>query len=542
MTLSGNTVIQPKSLPQQLHISLTTNTHPLPIHEYRAGKVKSVSGVDFDLEARKLASVFIQYQLNHDPVLVLLDGGLVFLSILTAAIYSGTSIAPCPIPTKKQDYERLLSIINDLQFKSVIVHAKDLQKIKNSLPHLNIIAAESLIADTTPLAPIMSFQKPNNNVSIIQYSSGSTARPKGVLITPQMILANKETVYFHWKFSPDMRHLCWLPHYHDMGLFGGLLYPLLSSQWLMIMAPQEFIKRPSVWLKLISQYKINVSGGPPFAYDLCLRYLKDNLASELDLSSWSIAFCGADYVPATLKAEVTERLSECNFAADAFFACYGLAETVLFVGGERYVNEDAPFSVPLEFKTGSTNTLPCYLGTSHPNIHIFSLESNKSLADGLEGEICLAGDAIFSNYTSGDLPFFFYQQRRWFKTGDVGIINNHFLTITGRLKDIIKIRGKSLYPIDFSVLANALFPELNPHAFLLNMEDGADLLSFSIESYKKHGSFSDTEIANTLQVAFNDAFGVFINNIHIHPRNTLPRTTSGKIKRWNIEQERHATT
>ncbi|MDP5190913.1 AMP-binding protein [Rheinheimera baltica] len=530
-------IIQSQFLAQQLHASLTANKHACAINQYQSGHVTGVSGTAVDTEARQLAAVFIDTHLAQSPVLVLLDGGLAFLSVLVAGIYAGTTIAPCPVPTKDQDYQRLSAIHNDTKFKWAIVHTSDEQKIAERLPNIEIVTVESLLAKANVLKPVTEFLQPVDDISIIQYSSGSTASPKGVLLTGKMILANFAKMRQSWKLGEQHRYLNWLPHYHDMGLFGGILYPILACGWIMMMASKDFISRPSIWLKLISQYRVNFSGGPPFAYELCLRYLNSKLKAELDLSCWTSAFCGADYIPASLKQHLVEGLSDAGFSESAFFACYGLAETVLFAGGERCIEGQDSCALPLLMKPKSDNTLPCYLGREHADIGIFSLKNNESLEDGLEGEICLTGDAVALNYTSGELPSFEYQQRRWIKTGDVGIIQNDFLTITGRLKDIIKLRGKTLYPFDFAVLANKICPQLNPHAIILQLAEGGDVLRFSIETYQNQSNLSHNEIAVALQLAFNDAFGVFVRDIDLYKRNTLPRTTSGKIQRWVKREE-----
>ncbi|WP_296049328.1 AMP-binding protein [uncultured Alteromonas sp.] len=532
--------IQPRSLAEQLHNSLITSCHDYAINIYHSGDIISASGAELDKNARKLAAAFTQAQISQTPVLVLLDSGYDFIQVLAAAIYSGITIAPCPVPKKTQDFQRLRSIVNDTRFSAAIVHERDRQHIKQCLPGVNVFTIEALMGEALALNAVSKFLPPRDNVAIIQYSSGSTARPKGVLLSGQMILANFLTVANDWQFNTQHRHLTWLPHYHDMGLFGGLLYPILSGGWLMVLDPNTFIKRPAVWLKLISQYRVNVSGGPPFAYEICLRYLSEKLTAQLDLSCWSLAFCGADYIPATLKKQVAHGLVDTGFSADAFFACYGLAETVLFAGGVKCrggkINDEL-------MHLHSHSTLPCYLGAKHTNIDIFSLQDNQPLAPGQEGEICLSGPAIALLYSSGEVPSFEYAHRRWIRTGDIGIISGDLLSITGRIKDIIKLRGKTLYPIDFAVLANKLYPQLNPHVFLLQTTESAEILSFSIETYTHQHSQWHVETSQALQLAFNEAFGIFVRDVIICKRNTMDRTTSGKVQRWKakVSKEQNAT-
>lgn len=530
--------IQSRSLAEQLHYSLITSCHDYAINIYHSGDIISISGTKFDTHARKLAAAFTQVQISQTPVLVLLDSGYEFIQVLAAGIYSGITIAPCPVPKKTQDFQRLRSVVNDTRFSAAIVHERDRQHIKQYLPGIRVFTIEALMGEALALNAVSKFLPPRDNVAIIQYSSGSTARPKGVLLSGQMILANFLTVANDWQFKTQHRHLTWLPHYHDMGLFGGLLYPILSGGWLMVLDPNTFIKRPAVWLKLISQYRINISGGPPFAYEICLRYLSNKLTAQLDLSCWSVAFCGADYIPVTLKDQVVQALTETGFPADAFFACYGLAETVLFAGGVKC--RGSKISNEL-LHLHCQNTLPCYLGAKHNDINIFSLQDNQPLAAGLEGEICLSGPAIALRYSSSEVPSFEYAHQRWIRTGDIGIISGDFLSITGRIKDIIKLRGKTLYPIDFAVLANKLYPQLNPHVFLLQTTESAEILSFSIETYTHQNSQWYVETSHALQLAFNETFGVFVRDIIICKRNTMDRTTSGKVQRWKASKEQNAT-
>jgi acyl-CoA synthetase (AMP-forming)/AMP-acid ligase II len=525
-----------KKIAQILNFSFVKSAELPLIRYYDSTLVEpviSVGGVEFDKRTRKLATALQQYPVHNRRLVLLLDAGINFLNILTSCLYAGFTVIPCAIPKNDNEKKRLQRILQDSQCVGMVIQQRDEQDLKDSFCDQHLLIYEKLMDEAECCEPIQAFGEFIDNVAVVQYSSGSTQFPKGVLVTEQMIINNHKEVEARWSLNSQTRSLSWLPHYHDMGLFGGILYPLMSSSWIMLLSPSEFVKHPRRWLKLISEFEITLTGGPPFAYELSTKYTPESLPQKLDLSRWNIAFCGADYVPNKVKQAFVEKFSVSGFKPESFFACYGLAEIALFAGGEPARGKKIAGPTP---QTTSNGLLPCYLGENHPDIGIFDPESEQPVKDGEEGEICFCGQSITARYCSSEIPSFYYKQR-WIRSGDIGFISNHWLTVTGRIKDIIKVRGKTIYPIDLAIFANQHYPELNQHAFLMDYDDSESDLSFSIESWKNKVSDNSRDIGENLKALFSDNFGIFVREIKVLERNHLPRTSSGKIKRWVKEEQ-----
>ncbi|WP_257326822.1 AMP-binding protein [Pseudoalteromonas rhizosphaerae] len=498
------------------------------IHEYSSSKVDpvtSISGKDFDHQVRKLSTILQELPVSNQRVVLLLDAGFSFLNTFISCLYAGITVIPCTIPANKSDKTRLQRILQDSRCTAMIIQNRDVADLKQSFSNLDIYIYEELMNQAELCQPAKGYCNFINDIAIIQYSSGSTNFSKGILVTEKMIIANYEEVAPRWNLSTQTKFLSWLPHYHDMGLFGMIIYPLLSGSWLMLLSPNEFIKRPSRWLKLISEFEVNLSGGPPFAYELCTKFCSDSFAQKLDLSCWEVAFCGADYVPKNVGQMFVKKFTQSRFTPKSFFACYGLAEVVLFAGGEPAQEQS--------YLTNESDSglLPCYLGEHHPNIAIFDPETNQPSKDGEEGNICISGDSIAAKYCTSEIETLFYD-KKWLITGDLGFISNHYLTVTGRVKDILKIRGKTIHPIDLAISANEQFSALNYHAFFMRMEGEENELTFSIECWNRQLPEDLVIVEENLQSLFSKNFGIFVKNIEILPRNALPRTSSGKIRRW----------
>lgn len=511
-----------------LSLSLTESKWEHLIYEYNSSRVEpvtSINGKEFDDQVRRFSTVLKTLPVFNRRIVLLLDAGFNFLNTFISCLYAGITVIPCAIPANESDKKRLQKILQDSQCSALIIQQKDEANLKEDFFHFHLFTYEILINEANFCYPTEKYCDFINDIAIIQYSSGSTQFPKGVLVTEKMIIANHKEVAERWNFNTKTKILSWLPHYHDMGLFGKILYPLMSGSWLMLLSPNEFIKRPSSWLKLISEYRVNVSGGPPFAYELSANFCSDSLAQKLDLSCWEIAFCGADYVPRKVGQIFIEKFAQSQFTPSSFFACYGLAEVVLFAGGEPSPYQDATVDI-------HSNLLPCYLGEHHPNIAIFDSKTHQPLKNGEEGYICLSGDSIAYQYCTSQTDTFYYDTK-WLITGDLGLINNHYLTVTGRIKDIVKVRGKTIHPIDLAILANEYHSELNYHAFLMLQENSINDLTFTIECWKKKLPENTTIIKKNIQRLFSENFGIFVKKIEIIPRNTLSRTSSGKIRRWS---------
>ena len=502
-------------------------------HQHSQSKLqKCVSGAELDSMALTLAASLQQSQPGNSRIIVILDAGIDFVTILLACLYSGTIIIPHSPPKSKHDFTRLHKVIEDSAANMLVCKSQLVTSFANTCPDIDCYSIDELLSTST-MAQTENIAPPKDNqTAIIQYSSGSTSEPKGILVTYEMIAHNHAIVEKRWELSDSTIGLTWLPHWHDMGLFGGLLYPLLSGGWIITLSPLEFVKRPLNWLTLISDYKVTLSGGPPFAYDLVEKLANDTDVSSLDLRSWKTAYCGADYIPLHTYHNFVQRFSALGLGESAFFACYGMAEITLFAGGEPYNQQ-----VKQRLVHNTHHLLPCYIPNNDNHISIFHVDSPQPLDDGQSGEICFSTKSALSGYLNTDLKGFTFAGKFWVRSGDYGFIDDELLYITGRLKDIIKVRGKTLFPIDFAILANEQYTQLNQLVFFMSFskqENQEDLVFLIEHKHKDVTSITSAHIEH-LQQLFNQAFGVFIKHIHVLPRGKMPKTTSGKVNRSAID-------
>lgn len=542
----------PSQFINQISSSLDAIGDKQHINEFVAASntVNSLSGHEFKQQSLKLASALLTESASNHFIIVCLEAGLDCLRALIAGFFAGKTIIPCAIPQRAADIQRLQQIIADSQCQNILIQSKDQVLFESHFPQSNLLTIESLNEQAQPAAPLVDFPKPKDDYVLIQYSSGSTHSPKGVCLTGEMILANWAVIAKEWQFTKQDRFMTWLPYYHDMGLFGTIIYPLLTSAWVLVMESQEFIKRPSRWLRLISEYKITVSGAPPFAYELCVKYIKEKQKAALDLSTWRIAFCGADYLPQQLQQQFITAFASANFQATSFVSCYGLAENVLFVAGRKPTEnevahlleqpETSQFSKASHEASNSTsqsasyNTRlsPCFLGQTKSQIRIISPETGIAVREGEVGEICVTGDSNAKRYLHADVPSVQVENQYWVRTGDLAYIQANKLYVVARLKDIVKVHGKHVYPIDLAVFAQNMFSELNQHAFLMKEYPDEGKIEFAIEHSQRICSEDADSMEKALQEAFVETFGVYVHKVCVCSRYTLERTTSGKIQRW----------
>lgn len=481
---------------------------------------------------------------SRQPLLIAMEAGLEFVVTLLACLYAGITLIPVPVPKVKSDKQRIEAIVKDANVTTILLTSRSNAMLKklnfeSVKLHLHVVEPISFDAHSTPvsmLPPV--FEKHRNEVTIIQYTSGSTSDPKGVQITNANILANHDLVESKWRFKPDKSFLSWLPHFHDMGLFGGILYPLMSGMKLFLMSPEDFIKKPTRWLNAISQYRIHCSGGPPFSYQLCLRSLKEmqEPLPEWDFSNWKVAFCGADYIPYKLLVDFREQLSENGLSANAVIGCYGLAESTLFVAGERewiVSQNDQPVAENL-----TTASVGMLLNESdyHERLCIYDCASDEVINSQDVGEVLISGDSISPSYVSQPLDEIYIREKKWVKTGDLGFISNQRLYITGRIKNLIVSNGKNIFQDDILQAIQQLGLMLNTFAAVILQPSTLDnKFVLLIERERKAQPYPTPaqleDCIHKIRNSVNTEFGLYLSNIMILKRGTLPRTTSGKIQR-----------
>ena len=301
----------------------------------------------------------------------------------------------------------------------------------------------------------------DDHIAFLQYTSGSTALPKGVQVSHGNLVANELLIRhgFGIDLNPDDVIVSWLPLYHDMGLIGGLLQPIFSGVPCVLMSPAYFLGRPLRWLEAISEYGGTISGGPDFAYRLCSERVSESALERLDLSGWRVAYSGSEPIRLDTLERFAEKFATCGFTPDNFMASYGLAEATLFVAGsprgqgirQSACGRSGAAANRAEPGEGSA-IMSC--GTSQPEHAVLIVDPARltELADNAVGEVWAAGPSIAHGYwrnpEASAKTFVQHAGRTWLRTGDLGFMRDGELYITGRLKDMLIVRGHNLYPQD----------------------------------------------------------------------------------------------
>ena len=427
---------------------------------------------ELDRRARRIGAVLQQHNAAGERVLLLYPPGMDFISAFLGCLYAGAVAVPAYPPRNKRHISRIQTIVDDAQARFLLTVTKSQERIESwlnvhsSLQSIHFVATDTLITGLED-----NWAPPNitrHDLAFLQYTSGSTALPKGVMVSHDNLWHNLKLIQKNFEHTPESLGVIWLPPYHDMGLIGGILQPLFVGFPVVLMSPVAFLQRPIRWLKAISDYQATTSGGPNFAYDLCVEKISCEARDDIDLKSWDIAFSGAEPVcPETLQS-FTEKFAACGFRKNVFYPCYGLAESTLLVSGGqkgsvpilRTLTTDSRkrtfISNVVTNKENERIVVSCGQNLSGQRICIVDPKYCVPCPPGEEGEIWLSGPCVslgywdhlnltetnFRAYLAGneDGPFL--------RTGDLGILDNGELYVTGRLKDLIIIRGRNHYPQD----------------------------------------------------------------------------------------------
>ena len=514
-----------------------------------------------DAEARAMAA-FLQDRLEAgDRVLLLFPSGRHFVVAFFGCMYAGMIAVPVSLPRRQQGLEKLCAIGDNCAARLILT---DHQSLAGLMPHLNesprlrgipIQAIDELLGPAAQQLAA-SWQPPQSDrssIAFLQYTSGSTGTPKGIAITHGNLLANQQMIKEAFAHGPDTIHLTWLPVHHDMGLVGNVLQSAYLGTPCVVMQPMAFMQQPVRWLQAISKYQATTSGGPNFAYELCVRAVKPEQAAELDLRSWRVAFNGAEPVRAETLERFSEKFRVAGFSRKAFFPCYGMAEATVFVTGEpagqgfrvRDVSADAieKNTVISPGLTESKLTLVgCGVSWGDQQMLIVDPDTKLRCSDGAVGEIWVKGAHVARGYwnlhktteehfkaclaDSGEGPFL--------QTGDLGFIEDGQLFVTGRRKELIIIKGRNLYPHDIEdaiAASHAVFDGCNGAAFSLDINGEEKLVVAHEIARRRLDTACAREILQCAREAVAQNFDVQLHDLVLLKPRAIPRTTSGKIQR-----------
>lgn len=517
-----------------------------------------------DARARAVAAgVLAATDGRPEPVLLLFAPGPDYLAALFGCFYAGVPAVPAfpPDPTRlARTLPRLAAIIEDAGSSTVLTTSDIAPLMADWLADTFGGRAPRLIAtDTLDAADGGTGAEPPpaprpGVPALLQYTSGSTALPRGVLLDQARLRANCEEIARGFGIHPGSSGGLWLPPYHDMGLVGGILTPLATGIPVTLMSPVTFLRRPLSWLRMVSRYRATIIGAPNFAYDLCVRRATDAEVDALDLSAVELAFTGAEPVRAETMERFAARFGPAGFRAASFLPCYGLAEATLYVTGGKPLGGWQTVSVDREAleahgtarpaRQGQPSRSLVSCGRPGPDTRLVIADpaTREPLADGAVGEIWVDSPSVTDGYwrrpeetaetfgartATGEGPYL--------RTGDLGFVLDDELFVAGRLKDLVVINGRNLHPVDVERVCEAAVPGIRRNCGAVFAIEGAA------------GGAERLVVVYEADVADEARYAEAIDGIHravsmelnlrpgavvlVRPR-SIPKTSSGKVQRW----------
>lgn len=510
--------------------------------------------------AQSIAARLQQMTRPGERALLLFPPGLDQLEAFLGAVCAGLVPVPTLPPTSRRTLPRLKAIAADAEVSVVLGESGTLERFRRQSEAVEeLTGCKWLATDEVSIELAAHWRSPSvarEDPALLQYTSGSTAAPKGVVVTHSNLIHNEVLIRNAFSQDADSVIVGWLPAQHDMGLIGNILQPLYASASCILMSPTAFLQRPRRWLEAISRYRATTSGGPNFAYDLCVKKIPPGEREGLDLSSWRVAFNGAEPVrPQTLE-RFTEAFAPWGFERRALLPCYGLAEATLFVSGTSPDAEPrvCSFSAaaleqhraePSQEGEGARSLVGCGAPRPGQEVRIVHPETAVCCLPGEVGEIWVEGPSVAAGYwglagggedfqgrlADGSGPFL--------RTGDLGFLHDGELFIAGRRKDLIILRGRNHWPQDLELTAETSHSALlagASAAFTVptESEEGERLVLVVEVGRRIKASFE--AVSEAVREAVAQEHGTEVSTVVLLPPAHLSKTSSGKVQRRAIRR------
>jgi acyl-CoA synthetase (AMP-forming)/AMP-acid ligase II len=529
------------------------------------GAASTLTYASLEEQAKILAIRIRSVAKEGDRVLIFQPPGFDYIISFWGCLYAGVVAVPVFPPRFNQKLERIQAIVEDVDAQVALVKAQahtSLQEVMSQYPRLARL--HWLATDESTPAKLNDWRAPStqgaSTLAFLQFTSGSTSQPKGVMLSHGNLLANLKAIYEKFGHSEKSQGVIWLPPYHDMGLIGGILQPIYGNFPCTLMSPYGFLQRPIRWLQAISKYRATTSGGPNFAYELCTRRISPEQVKELDLSSWKVAFCGAEPIRKDALLKFAEHFAPAGFDSKAFYPCFGLAEATLMVSGgqvgqqlalgtfdiaamER--NEVREVAEPKGTTTSQSSRTWVGCGDA-PDGHETAIVNPTTLrrcSASEVGEIWFQGPSVAQGYwhRPEDSQATFHAQIQgeeacgdWLRTGDLGFLRENQLYVTGRMKDLLIFRGRNIYPMDIEATVGASHTALKSGgtaAFSID-KGGQEQLVVIQELDRTASKGADLEeVLESIRTQIFADHELHAHSIVLIRDNTIPTTSSGKIRR-----------
>jgi acyl-CoA synthetase (AMP-forming)/AMP-acid ligase II len=529
------------------------------------GGSETITYAELDRRARGVAGLIRAAGVGEgERALLLYPPGLDYVAALFGTLYAGAVPVPAypPDPARlNRTVPRLLSILDDARASALLT----LDQIR--LAAGEIFGEAAALREATTIATDVGdeeaaedWREPRldgDSLAILQYTSGSTATPRGVMVSHRNVLANLAFATEGFALGPECVGVHWLPPYHDMGLIGAIFEPIYAGFPVVSMSPLSFLRRPQRWLRAISDHGGTVSGGPNFAFDMCARRVSEEERETLDLSRWSLAFNGAEPVLEDTVRAFVDAFGPCGFRAEAFYPCYGLAESTLMVSGDPgpllplhtlSVEVDALEAehravTPPAADARARTLIGCGRAGVDNEIRIVDPETLEECAEREVGEIWTRGPSVAGGYWGrpDESEAVFRVRLRggsepYLRTGDLGFLDAGELYVTGRLKDLILVGGRNFYPTDVELAcAEVAGVRRSCSAAFAVEHEGRDHVVVVSEVATE--GVDPAAVVDGVRAAVAAALELRVQGVALIAPRSLPKTSSGKVQRYACREE-----
>ena len=518
----------------------------------------SITYRDLDQQARGLAARLQAKGATGERALLLYPPGLDFLKAFFACLYAGVIAVPLYPPRLNRPDYRIQGIAADAGVKFALTTEHTTDNLERRLKHSPDLGKMEWLATDVDFSQLAAawreLSMARDDLAYLQYTSGSTSTPKGVMVSHGNLMYNLAYIKHAVELTAESVSVTWLPHFHDMGLVDGLLSPLYNGFPGYLMDPNAFLQQPLRWLKAVSRYKISHSGGPNFAYDLCVSGTTPDQREGLDLSSWQSAYNGAEPVRWQTLENFAKTFEPYGFQPEARYPVYGLAEATLMVSGGVFMEPPVYYDVSttaleahrvVESKpdqAGHQTLVSSGRGMLETKIAIVQPESLTRCAPDEVGEIWLSGPLVTQGYWNRpeetaqtfEARLAGAREGPFFRTGDLGFLKDGHLFVTGRLKDLIIIRGRNHYPQDIELTVEQSHPALRENSGAAFSVDVAAEERLAIVQEVERTAMRNLDVeqaAGAIREAVAQEHELQLYTVVFVRPGSVPKTSSGKIQR-----------
>jgi acyl-CoA synthetase (AMP-forming)/AMP-acid ligase II len=508
--------------------------------------VDETTYAELDSAARSVAGHLLDRGAGGKPVLVALPPGLDFVRTFVGCLYAGAFAVPVPQLLQRQTYDRVRTIAADARPAALLVHRDAAGARQNgivdALPNgagALVLAEEALAA--RPIAHVPAAAP--DGLAFIQYTSGSTRKPKGVAVTHRNLMASQAMIAAAFGHGEHDIGVSWLPHHHDMGLIGAVLQPLYMGCRSLLMSPLAFVQKPLRWLRAIATYRGTSVAAPNFGYELCTRAVSDEDAAALDLSCLRVASTGAEPIRVSTLDRFAAKFAASRLAPGALLACYGLAEATLLVSAgvpgsgirRRY------------FTASGRDIVSCGFPSCGSEVVLLRPGETSRVPTESYGEICVRGEHVSPGYWHGEHSELVPDTANrvtldgatFLRTGDLGALVDGELYVVGRLKDMLIVHGENHYAEEIEETLSEM-PETAPLAtsvaFSVDSGEAEALIVVCEVAWRAFPLADADEIASHVRTRVGQVHGIVPRDVRFVPYGTVPRTSSGKVRRSALRE------